>query len=691
MHEINRHFLMASDPNKLSQFLQELKRRRVVHVIIVYATAAFVIIELVGNVYETLNLPDWTPALTLIILAIGFPIALIFSWIFDVTPEGIEKTKPSKEVSKEERRDIPNSWRIATYVSGVIIIGLLAYNIFGSKSGSKIDVTLEKSIAVLPFDNLGSDEEYSYLGGAFTDEIIMELQKIKAFDRVLSRTSTMQYAERRPTIPEIGEKLNVNFIIEGSIQRHKDIVSINVQVIRAQHEDHVWGGEYDAKWEDIFSIQDEIAMKVADELETVLTADEIEKINKVPTKNLEAYDYYLRGNDYYWRSLEEHNWNIAINMYNKAINLDDNFALPYTRLALSYLNLFWFHYDRSQDPLINSKEAIDAAFRLQPDLPEAFGALGVYYYYGFMNYSEALKYLNIALEQKPTDSELFYYIACVHRRLGNWEKAKEDFNMALKYDPRSSRIANNAGDTYVILRDYPKGLYLYNQAISLNPDFYLTYLQKIYLFLKRDGNTDLARETLEEVSLITNSTLDPQFIEFHTLLDIYDGLYQQALDYLSSAEYDINQSQLKFIPKTLYYAQIHDLMNNKEEAYTFYNSARIELEAWLLELPDDSRIYSSLGIAYAGLGQKQKAIDAGTSAANILPISKDAWRGAKRLTDLARIYVKVGEYDIALKQLEFLLSIPSELSTQLLQLDPTWRPLKDHPEFIRLMEKYAVK
>ena len=682
---------MPSRPNKLSQFWQELKRRRVVHVIVVYATAAFVIIELVGNVYETLNLPDWTPALILIILAIGFPIALIFSWIFDVTPEGIEKTRPSTEVSKDDRSGVPNSWRIATYVSGVIIIGLLAYNIFGSRSGSKIDGSLEKSIAVLPFDNMGSDEEYSHIGPAFTDEIIMELQKIKAFDRVLSRTSTMQYAEQRPTIPEIGEKLNVNYIIEGTIQRHKDNVSIRVQVIRAQHEDHVWGGEYDAKWKDIFSIQDEIAMKVADELKTVLTADEIEKINKEPTKNLEAYDYYLRGNDYYWRSLEEHNWNIAINMYNKAIDLDADFALPYTRLALSYLNLFWFHYDRSQDPLINSKKAIDAAFRLQPDLPEAYGALGVYYYYGFMNYSEALKYLNIALEQSPTDSELLYYIACVHRRLGNWEKAKDGFKMALKNDPRSSRIANNAGDTYVILRDYPEGLYHYNQAIKINPDFYHTYFQKVFLFLKRDGNTDLARETLEEVSLITNSTLDPQFIEFHATLDIYDGYYQQALDYLSTADYDINQSQLHFIPKTLIYAWIYDLMNHKEEAHAFYNSARIELEAWLLELPDDSRIYSSLGIAYAGLGQKQKAIDSGTEAVNILPISKDAWRGANRLVDLARIYVMVGEYDSAIKQIELLLSIPSRLSTQLLRIDPTWRPLMDHPEFIQLTEKYSQK
>jgi TolB-like protein/Tfp pilus assembly protein PilF len=663
-------------------------RRKVVRAITVYAAAAFVILELVDIITEPFGLPDWTLKFVVVLLCIGLIISIILSWIYDIHPEGgIVKTEPAHKVKVEDKAASSQSWKFASYISFIVIIALVLIHILSANRGSKKYANLEKSIAVLPFENMSNDEEYSHIGSAFTDEIIMELQKIKGFDRVLSRTSTMQYDETRPTIPEIAEKLNVNYIIEGSIQRYEEDVRVRVQVIRALHEDHVWADEFDGKWKDIFSIQDGIALKVADELKAVLSVDEIEKINRIPTKNPEAYDYYLRGNDYYWRSLEEHNWNIAINMYRKAIELDSTFVLPYTRMALCYLHLYWFHYDRSEYPVMRSKEAIDKAFSLEPDLPEAYMAMGIYYYYGFMNYSQALKYLELALEERATDSELIYYIACVHRRLGNWERAEEGFREAMKYDPGSSRIANNAGDTYILLHNFPQALYCFDRAISLNPDFYLTYIQKVTVFLRGDGNTELARESLEEASLIINSTLDPFYIETRAQLYVYEGYYQQALDYLSTADYDIHQSHLSYIPKNLINAWIYGLMNDTEQAYAFYNSAQIELEASLLEFPGDSRIYSSLGIAYAGLGQKQKAIDAGAEAVALMPISRDAWRGVMRAEDLARIYVMVGEYDSAIKQLDLLLSIPSELTVEILKLDPTWRPLDHHPDFIRLLEE----
>ena len=225
---------MPGVPNKLSQFWQELKRRRVIHVIIVYATVAFVIIELVNNVFEPLRLPEWTPTLVILILAIGFPIVLIFSWIFDVTSEGIELTKPAKEIQKGEKLRTPNGWKIATYVSGVIIIVLLTLNLFANRRGVKIDESLEKSVAVLPFENWSYEEEFSHLGNAIANEIITELYKIKEF-RVLSHTSTMQYAGSKKTIPLIGEELGANYIIEGIVERQDNMVNIHVQVIRAKN------------------------------------------------------------------------------------------------------------------------------------------------------------------------------------------------------------------------------------------------------------------------------------------------------------------------------------------------------------------------------------------------------------------------------------------------------------------------
>ena len=220
--------------NKLSQFWQELKRRKVVRVITVYAAAAFVILELVSIIVDPLKLPEWALPFIIVLLCIGFIIAIILSWIYDVRPEGgIVKTEPAPRTKAEDQPVSSKSWKIASYISFIVIIALVLFHIFNSKSRSREMPRLERSIAVLPFDNLSLDDEYDHIGDAFTDEIILELQKVNEFERVLSRSSTLQYKEDRPTIPEMAEKLGVNYIIEGSIQRYKEEVSIHVQVIRA--------------------------------------------------------------------------------------------------------------------------------------------------------------------------------------------------------------------------------------------------------------------------------------------------------------------------------------------------------------------------------------------------------------------------------------------------------------------------
>jgi len=271
---------MPNSSNKITQFWLELKRRKVVRRNMVYAASGFVILELVSIIAEPLGLPDGTLKVVFILLCLGFVISIILSWFYDFTPDGLEKIKSANEYEEAsvEKPSRLIAWKIATYISIVIIVGFIIFNIAVGPNRAEYLTDLEKSIAVLPFENMSVDEEYSHIGDAITDEIILELQKIKEFDRVLSRTSTMQYKDNRPTIPEIAEKLGVNYIIEGSIQRHREDVSIRVQVIRAEHEDHIWAEEYDGKWEDIFSIQDEMALKVANELKTVLSPEEIDEI-----------------------------------------------------------------------------------------------------------------------------------------------------------------------------------------------------------------------------------------------------------------------------------------------------------------------------------------------------------------------------------------------------------------------------
>ncbi|MBL7111212.1 MAG: hypothetical protein ISS19_04650 [Bacteroidales bacterium] len=463
------------------------------------------------------------------------------------------------------------------------------------------------------------------------------------------------------------------------------------RLIRVENEDHIWADEFDGEWKDIYKIQDDIAFKVAEELKAVLSENEIKSIERQPTEHLEAYNFYLRGNDFYYRSYEEQDWSIAINMYQKAIELDSTFALAYTMLARSHLSLYWFHFDKSVERLNKSKKAIDAAFSIDPDLVDTYVALGAYYYWGFLDYSEALKQFETALVISQNNIEGIYLMACVHRRMGNLQKAEEGLLSAFHKDPGSSRIAYNIAETYYLMGEYTKALKYIDIAINLSADFTRTYRHKIDLYLKWEGNTKNARKTLEDASLMINPSSDPLFIEVMVALDIYEGNFQDAIDLLNTTNFEAVQPQFYYYPKSLLIAMVYDLLEDTEKAHHYYDLSRIQLETKVLDYPDDSRFYSALGICYAGLGMKDKALQYGEKAVELLPVTKEAYRGVYREGDLARIYVMVGEYELALEKLDYLLSIPDVLSAKLLQLDPVWKPLWNQPGFNQLIDKYSEK
>ncbi|MBN1387021.1 MAG: tetratricopeptide repeat protein [Bacteroidales bacterium] len=681
---------MPDQSDNPSNFWQELKRRRVIRIIPVYAASAFVILELVDIIAEPLGLPDWTLNMVLVLLVIGFVISVILSWVYDFTPEGIQKTEPLSGVKTGKKEKVSTGWRISTYVSVLIIIAFILFYVLSSIKKSSEISTLEKSIAVLPFENWNSDEKFMHLGDAITDEIIMQLQYIQEFDRVLSRSSTMQYKDRRPSITEIGKELGVNYIVEGSIQRQDDNVNIRVQVLRTIEEDHVWAEEYDGKWSDIYTIQNDIAKNVAKELKVVLTQSEIEQIERTPTDNLEAYNYYLQGNNYYWRSQEERDWILAINMYQKAIELDSNFVEAYTKLARSHISLYWYYFDRTVERLDMAKEAIDKAFDIKPHFADAHHALGVYYYHGFLDYDNALTHLKKALELNPNDAECIFHIAGVYRRMGNWQKAEEEFLKAFKSDPKNSRVVYNTAETFYLVGKYSEALDYVNMTIELNPEYTAVYNQKIKIYLKWEGETVKAREVFEEASLHINP-LSNQGLVLRTIsMDIYDGKYEDAINILNKIDFEALQSQFYYYPKYLYSAFIYDYMNDTGRAEHYYNLSRIMLEDKIIYFPDDSRLYSALGISYAGLGQKDKAIEAGKRAVELMPIEKEAYKGYYHLMELAQIYVTIGEYQKAINQLDFLLSVPGELSPALIQLETRWQPLWNLPEFSEMIDKYST-
>lgn len=475
---------MPNGSNKLSQFWQELKRRRVIQVIVVYATAAFVIIELVDNVYETLNLPEWTPALTLIILTIGFLLAIIFSWIFDVTSDGIEKTKPLKEIQDGEKTKTPNSWRIATFVSAMIIAGLIIFQAVGKRKQTADIKELEKSIAVLPFENWNSDDEYEHLGDAIANELNTQLAKIKEF-HIFSHTSSSRYSgSDKPSIPQIGRELGANFIIEGTIERQNEDVSIHVQVIHAENDDHIWANEFKGKWKDIFTLRATIALNIAEELKTVLSTEEVESIEKTPTNNDEAYNLYLKGR-YFWNLRTEGGLEKSIMYFNQATEMDPYYAIAYSGLADAYSVLPWYSDKHPQDTYPKALNAAFKAMKLDSMLAEAHNSLaGVKSWYEY-DRPGAEKEFKKAIELNPKYSTAIQWYGAFLLGFELYDEAIAEIKQALKYDPLSIIINQNFGEFLYISRQYEEAIEQFQKTLELYPEFYelytslgLVYLQK---------------------------------------------------------------------------------------------------------------------------------------------------------------------------------------------------------------------
>jgi TolB-like protein/Flp pilus assembly protein TadD/predicted Ser/Thr protein kinase len=546
----------------------------------------------------------------------------------------------------------------------------------------------EIRMVVLPFDNLGLAKD-DYFTDGVTEEITSRLSAIHSIG-VISRTSASQYKKSDKTIKQIGEELSVEYVLEGTVRWERPSegpsqVRVTPQLIRVSDDTHLWSDRYDAVLSNIFQVQSDIAEKVAKELDIALLEPERQVIESRPTENMEAYEYYLRGNEYFHRSTLGDDLTMAMKMHEKAAELDPAFTLAYARLSEVHANMYWHYYDHSEERLALAKQAVDKAFELNPELPEVHLALGHYYYHCHLDYDRALEQFDIARISQPSNGDLLSFIGFVQRRQGKFEQALVHIKKASELDPLSPEIAFELADTYMLARKYPEAEYYYKRS-ALSPDLPWPYANAGWLYLRWQGDIKKARAAIEQVSWKPGYQTHPYALYKSVLFDVIEKKYQAALENLSSVKLESFDTQFLFIPRELLFAQINGLMGNQQSEKAYYESARSILEPKVQEFPEDSRFHSSLGIAYAGLGRKDDAIREGELATDLLPVTKDAWRGAFRIDDLARIYVMVGEFDAAIEKLEFLLDVPSEITIPLLRLDPAWDPLRDHPRFKKLLE-----
>ncbi len=596
-----------------------------------------------------------------------------------VPPGGDAATEPGALARKR------GGVALAVVVAGLLTSGWFLFRApFGAHTAETARAS--KRIVVLPFTNLGPAGQ-EYFADGVTEEITARLAAVGDLG-VIGSTSAIAYKGTKKTILDVGRELGVAYILEGSVRWEQPShgrarVRVTPQLVSTADGTHLWAEVYDEPADEIFRVQSDIAQKVVRALDLTLLAAQRRVVEAVPTRNLEAYDAYLRGNDYQRNGTDEGHIRAALRLYERAVELDSLFAPAYALLSRMQTRMYWAYYDRSPDRLVRARRAVDRALELEPNLPEAHHSLGTYYWLGFQDYERALRELDIAAAARPNQSNIFLARAVLRTREGDLRGALGDYEKARQLDPASATVAMNYGECYDRLRDFARAEALFDRAIALSPDWSYPYYWKAWLYVRWHGSTQQARQVMDEAAKV-GIVDQPRLLLARVWLDILDRRYDAALR-LSTTAGEVIEDQFQFLPRVQLQAQIYGLLQRRDVEAASYDSAQGVVSRKLREQPDDPRLHSALGIAYAGLGRTREAIQEGEKAVELLPVSKEAYRGYYRAVDLARIYAMVGERDAAVAQLERLLSIPGHLTGEWLRIDPTWDPLRDHPRFQRLV------
>ncbi len=561
---------MSRKLNNLGHFWQELKRRKVFRRNMVYMATAFVILEFVSNIAVPFGLPEWTLKIVFILLCIGFVISIILSWFYDFTPDGLNRIKSFKEVKNvtPERPSMLKSWKLATYTSVAIILGLLAIHIVNGGKQAEVLTELEKSIAVLPFENMSIDDEHSYIGDAMSDEIIMQLKNIKEF-RVISRTSTLKYKESQNTIPMIAQELGVNYLVEGSVQRQDDNVRIRVQVIRAINEDHIWGKTYDKEWKDIFSIQSDVAQNIAHELEAILSPEEIQQIDKRPTDNLEAYDMYLQGR-FFWDKRTGEGITESIKYFSDAIEKDPKYALAYAGLADGYSMLARYGYISSnegvRDNFQKAKDAAVMALKIDNTLAEAYTSSAYVKLYYDWDWSGALKDFERAIQLNPGYETAHQWLSIWYICNKRYDEAVGSIKRAQKLDPLSPIINRGVVRRLYQARKYDMAFEESQKVLNKIPDFFLIHQTLGLIYLQKGMFTEAVSEMQKAVRFSDDNPTMKAYLGYVYGATGNQAKAQEILSDLTEASKD------GYVPSTAF-ATIYIGLGDNEKAISWLNKA----------------------------------------------------------------------------------------------------------------------
>ena len=674
-------------PSRTTSLWNELQRRHVYKVGAAYAVAGWLLVQVITQVFPIYDVSSHAQRIFVGVIIAGFPVALLLAWLFDVTPEGIVRTSAVATESQvpvviEQRRGVDRKLNV---VLGVLLLAGLTYEgvsrtIWKPPGTQKAGAIADKSIAVLPFENLSEDKANAYFATGIQDEILTRLSKIGAL-KVISRTSTAHFASSPDDLPEIAAKLGVSAILEGSVQRAGETVHVNVQLIRAASDEHLWAESYNRKLDDIFAVQGEIAQAVAEALSAKLTGDEKRQLTQKPTSNPQAYEAYLRGlsheGHFTQTGPELKDWAEA---YAEAVRLDPGFALAWAGLARA--NTEWyFDSDTTPQRLQLAKTALEQAQRLAPDAAETWEALGLFRYWGMNDYDGALAAYGEALKRNPSSSVALLAIGNVLRRQDRWEDALAPQERAAALDPLNGNIAFNLALTYRALRRFDEAQAALARGLTSNPDNPGLLGERIYTEQAR-GDLRAAHAFAEQLPLtgLDVFELSHRFSQWLAERDTSRAITEIHEVLERRAEFDAGGQS--FLLALL--GDAERLAGQKDSSRTHLLEARQIVEAQ--RAAGDLNAYALLG-----LGPTCAALGDHTAAEHYAQLAEDglahdALGLPQALVAHAIVRVIAGDKDGALKLLEQAQARPQVWGAfpAILRADPAFDSLRGDPRFERL-------
>ena len=665
----------------------ELKRRNVYKVAIAYAVVAWLLIQVATQVFPFFEIPNWAVRLVVLAIVIGFPIALVIAWAFELTPEGLKRTE-DVDLAAPAQRPRHRTWIFVVIIAGAMSLGLffLGRITAPSKPNGGNEVS-SKSIAVLPFDNLSSDKENAYFAEGIQDEILTRLAKIAAL-KVISRTSTQKYKSAPDNLREVGKQLGVANLLEGSVQKIANAVHVNVQLIRAANDEHLWAESYNRKLDDVFAVEGEVATAIADQLNAKLSGSEKESLSARPTSNAQAYDAYLRGLAFEGR-IDGFKTNItkSIEAFEEAVRLDPQFALAWAHLvredALAYYN-----FEQTPQRREAARQAVENAVRLAPNLAETQLAEGIYHSAFEQDYEAAKKKYEAVRQRFPNNAFAPEYLGALARKQGQWDQSHQFYEEAIELDPQNVFLLGDASLTDVGRRDVASARKLLERARNLSPQN-STVIGILASTYQMTGDLGQAQTLLDGA---TPADGDDWYFQIMPNNAILLRKYEPAIAMLKA-----QLSKPKALGSSLgsfqdILADLQRHAGNTAEAAQTYEQARATLEAGLLEQPDSANLIDSLAWTETWLGNKTRALELARKAIVVDPTSKNTYTGPSREELLARIEAHFGDKDNAIAALQRLLSIaygPPPVTPALLRIDPDWDNLRGDPRFEKLCQDKA--